>query len=272
MDSLKLFKTKIDELENLPDKPKTFWYVSAGQDFRGLVFLSQFHIDHIKKHNGRELINPDLFVFNCLGFEVTQLREKLDNGEKTIYKDDHVVINVINYINLPLKEELIEKHVNTNHINFDHITYPEKGKEAFYLEVKITGKSYSEVKKLLYFEYENISFFNNVILQNFFEIMYLCNIREGCGFGGCKKSIIQHIYEDGAPLFYSDKGFKPLFNLLFTDFTSSIFKEIATKNSVFSAQNKYIRYYIKDKKITCNDNETKIEYYDDCEIFRIKYK
>jgi hypothetical protein len=47
--------------------------------------------------------------------------------------------------------------------------------------------------KVLYFEAENIDFFNKIILSDFFETSYLCATREGMGVWNHKKSIIDHI-------------------------------------------------------------------------------
>lgn len=52
MKSGRIFKQRVEELERLSDNPTIFWYVSAGDDFRGPNFLTDFHIDFVKKHQG----------------------------------------------------------------------------------------------------------------------------------------------------------------------------------------------------------------------------
>jgi hypothetical protein len=75
-----LFVNRVAELDELPVKPKVFWYVSAG-DFRGPVF-DTISYRSWSKASWKRFGKPDLFVYNCLGPEVQDLRIKLSSGRR----------------------------------------------------------------------------------------------------------------------------------------------------------------------------------------------
>lgn len=246
MESQKLFVNRVAELDELPVKPKVFWYVSAGDDFRGPVFLTQYHIDHEARHHGRDLEKPDLFVYNCLGPEVQDLRIKLSSGRRVeLFNDGGTSIVAKNYKIVDLNED-IDFYVNPDYIEVGHIRDTTNQKKAFYFELEIISRNYTETQKILYFEAENIDFYNKIILSDFFETYYLCATREGMGFGNCKKSIIDHIYRDAQPSFYSERGFKPKYGILFYDFTNSLFQEEIVDSLLLSATEDHV-HYICDK-------------------------
>lgn len=278
MDTTKLFKKKVNELESLPEKPKVFWYVSAGKDFRGPVFLTQTHINHLLNH-GRDFIKPDLFVFNCLGPDVEELRQILSNNKQYVFRNDGLTrIIGRNYTELPLNDKI---NFNINHEYIDPLSTQYLGnninnlaqnRPPFYFELEITGtisgQEYTEVQKILYFEAENINFFNNIILGNYFEVLYLCATREGCGFDGCIKSIIEYIYEDHNAQarphnpFFINSGFKPKYNIVFTDYTLKLFKDnINNNNEILKVEWEY-NYYISEENFRGSQSEI---------IFKLNY-
>jgi hypothetical protein len=61
-------------LNTLPIIQKSFWYLSAGDDFRGPVFFSQHHLEQGGRHHGKIFSKPDVFMYNCLGNEIKELR------------------------------------------------------------------------------------------------------------------------------------------------------------------------------------------------------
>lgn len=270
MDTQKLFVEKSAKLEELSIKPKIFWYVSAGADFRGPVFLTQYHIDHEKKHHGRELQKPDLFVYNCLGPEVQKLKNQLSMHRSVVLFDDRGTrIEGKNYEILKLNNN-INFQVNPAYIIEDHIENTTTHKEAFYFELEISFNNiYTETQKILYFESENIDFFDKMILSDYFETLYLCATREGLGFGNCRKSIIEYIYGDSHPSFYSDRYFKPKYNILFTDFTLGKFKEAIVDSEILTATENYVNYIQENQDDFFSTNK----YYDkpDSIVYKIDY-
>lgn len=246
MESQKLFVKRVAKLEELPEKPKVFWYVSAGDDFRGPVFLTQYHIDHEARHHGRDLEKPDLFVYNCLGQEVEDLKSKLSRGRTVeLFNDGGTRIVANNYQVLDLNED-VNFQVNPDYIEVGHVLDSTKQKTAFYFELDIINRNYTETQKILYFEAENIDFFKKIILSDFFETRYLCATREGMAYGNCKKSIIDYIYRDAQPSFYTVNGFRPKYNILFDDFTNDVFQNAIVDSLALKAKHKY-GDYIRDK-------------------------
>ena len=260
MDTSKLFKNQVTELETLSNKPTVFWYVSAGDEFRGPVFLTQHHIDHLSRYNGREFIKPDLFVYNCLGEEVKDLRKKLSQGRVDLSVDDITKIEGVNYQSLSIRDDL-GFHIDQEYINLA----PDSGSEAFYFELIITGEEYTETQRVLYFEHENIDFFNKIILKNYFNVKYLCATTEGIYGGRCMISIAQHIYKDTQPLFFTDIGFKPNYFIGAGGTTTGAF-ESGTKNSEIVSVTKDYGDYIWKKS-----NKDPKESWKDAIIYKLDY-
>jgi hypothetical protein len=260
-----LFISKIEELELLPKDPKIFWYVSAGADFRGPVFLTDCWIQHELKHHKKKFVKPDLFLYNCLGPEVRELKEKLINGRVELFNDGRTNIFGINYRTLDLNRNIIHYYINPNYIESgavvqDHEFMLRRGNEAFYFELKISWDDNIEYQKIFYIEIENINFFTEVILRGPFEVVYLCATKEGCGIGGCKKSIIEYIYKDSAPLFFSDRGFRPKYNIIFNDFTKDVFDQVIKNSKVISVRKKYGEYILESNRFSPDSTIYKVEY------------
>jgi hypothetical protein len=261
MDSLRLFSERLPALESLPEIPSILWYPSAGVDFRSPVFLTKHHIDFEKKHHGRNFKNPDLFILNCMGPEVVELRAKLELGGELVLLNDHSTkILARNYQSLKIRED-INFQINPDFIDTEALNlYDYHTNFAFYFELEVSGENYSETQKILYFECENIDFFNQIILSNIFETTYLCATREGIAWGRCRKSVIDYIYLENQPSFLINRGFKPEFNILFTDFTRVIFEEAANNSDLLSIKTNYGRYISKSDGFSNDSVIYKIAY------------
>jgi len=247
-----LFKQEHEVINQLPEKPKVFWYVSAGDDFRPPVFLTDTKIDYFRKNENRQLPKPDLFVYNCIGHETKKLFENLSSSDKPVLFDDRGTrITGRNFQHLTLKEEIQQSALNKNNIQSYTVDHFDKI-GAFYFEVVLEDRDKIETQKILYFEYENFHFFQDVILKSAFDVNYLCATREGIGFGGGKKSIIELIYKEGFPDFYYDQGFRPKFVLTFRDFTDNMFCDSIYKSENFCAKKDFVPY-IRDHN---NDIDT----------------
>lgn len=258
MDTLQLFTERVPELEALPSQPRVYWYPSAGKDFRGCVAFTDYRIQHEKKHHGRKYSKPNLYVYNCLGAEVLELKEKLSQGDVVLWNDQSTRIMGKNYRSLQLRND-VNFEINPDYIDTENMSLNDfETDRAFYFELEISGLNYSETQKILYFEAENIDFFNQIILTNIFQTKYLCATREGLAWGNCKKSIIDYIYLENEPHFFTDHGFMPSFNILFNDYTKEMFVE-AVRDS-FSV----VPYY--GKFISESDDFT-----DDSVIYKLCY-
>ncbi|NOU60585.1 hypothetical protein [Marinifilum caeruleilacunae] len=223
--------------ENLAEHPKTFWYVSAGTDFRGPVYLTDFHINHQLKYHREKLEKPELYLFNCLGSEVKQLERKLKRKNKTefiLFEDEFTRIKAIDYIPVKIDRERLNYSISDEFIVSDHVqdplTYQENDAFLLNIEIESLSENFKETTKIIYLQMENINCLQNVILnEKAVDVQYLCATREGNGFGNCKRSIIKEIYEHEDH--YQSQGFDPDYVITFTDFTEPLFLEkMASKN------------------------------------------
>ncbi len=259
MNTLQLFTEKVPELESLPSKPKVYWYPSAGKDFRGCVAFTDYRIQHEKKHHGRKYSKPNLYVYNCLGAEVLELKEKLSQGDVELWNDHSTRITGKNYRSLKLRND-INFEVNPDFIDTENLSLNDyQTDRAFYFELEVSGENYREIQRILYFEAENIDFLNKVILKNIFDIQYLCSTREGLSWGCCKKSILEYIYSDNHPHFFLEYGFAPEFQIISNNYTKDIFED-ATQNSELSAVPHYGKFISESDSFTNGSVIYKIAY------------
>ena len=178
-------------------RPNVFWSVSAGKDFRGLVYLSDSRRDN-KLSQGIILEKPDLYVFNCLGSEFSEIENSFVNQDP-VFEDKKTQIIINKFIKIKQNRHLIPLAINPQYVSISHTDPMQKGYDGALIQVKIqsTVTDYSEIKWVLYLENENINILHNIFYRKgFFSIMYLCAAREGLGCGGCRRSILEHITED----------------------------------------------------------------------------
>lgn len=263
MDFLTLFETAPSVLKGLPKRPKVFWYVSAGEDFRGPTYLTNHNIEYEKRQHQRHFVKPELFIYNCIGEEPSCLIENLSKGETILYQDNLTEIKGSKFKSLTLASDLKltvdEKYIEKSRLSKKIDIY-----KAFYFELIITGKDYQETQKVLYFQNENINFYENVMKQPYFETIYLCATRQGTSFGGCKKSILTHIYKENQISDLIRSNFKPKYIISFgNSFDKIVEYELAFSQNVSIKKN--YGNYIQEKTISNNRNRlqsiiTKIDY------------
>ena len=262
MNTRALFQHAVPELENLPQNPKILWYVSAGADFRSVSFLSDRHINNQRKHHGRELSRPDLFVFNGLGKDTDTLISNIrNNNHYEIFSDHSTRIVASGFRALQLNDSIEEQLIISSGYFSESGDYLQReGTQVSFFKVTVASEGESDTFNFLYFEHENIDFFNKIILGNHFQVEYLCATREGMGWGNCRKSIVDHVYKDGAPTFYIDRGFKPKYLILFNDFTRDIFIEAASHERHFTCKSDYANYPFENIENNRDATVFKLEY------------
>lgn len=260
MTFLDLFEKPVKELEKLPNNPKVLWYVSAGNDFKPTVFLTDFNIKREKSKHNRNFIKPDLFVYNCIGDDVNKLRENLKNNS-VLYQDERTKISGKNFKTLNLKKKFMVE-INPNYIRLDEGGMSESTADAFYFELIIEGEDYQEKQPVLYFEHENIDFFEKVIRKKYFDINYLCATREGTSFGNCKKSILQHVYLERDSNKLIEEGFKPNYIICFKNPRSEHFKKSIESNSIIEYEEDFGQYIYENPKLSTPKSI----------IYKLKYK
>ena len=155
------------------------WYPSAGLDFRDVLELSNpiykelpdlfIHTDYKPDWS---LENPVFETFN-LG----PINNEFDNNFDFIIDD---------VFELELTE-LIRYSVNANYVDFPNDA-PRLPK-VFLLYVSVNHDGNTISKPVLYFVFENINFLDEILLKFKIKITHFVKVREGCGFGGNRKSI-----------------------------------------------------------------------------------
>lgn len=156
------------------------WYPSAGLDFRDVYELSNpiynqeipdlfIHTDYKPDWS---LENPVFETFN-LG----PINNEFDNNFDFIIDD---------VFELELTE-LIRYSVNANYVDFPNDAPLEP--KVFLLNVTVSYSGNIISKPVLYFVFENINFLEEILLKQKIKISHFVKVREGCGFGGSRKSI-----------------------------------------------------------------------------------
>jgi hypothetical protein len=144
------------------------WYPSSGNDFRLLSETS------------RTSTEPNLFVYTDYNINLV----KLTKGE--IFNDGKSYVTVSDIHELKFKRK-IKFSVSSDFVDFPDDA-PEEPK-IFFLDVTVESSLGIVKKPVIYFFMENINFLIEVLLKYKIEISHFVKVREGCGFGGNKKSI-----------------------------------------------------------------------------------
>jgi hypothetical protein len=109
------------------------------------------------------------------------------NLNEIVYTDTRTIVQIENKFELQLKNN-IQYHINPEYVDFPNDA-PDKP-TIYLLDITVNSNTLGEIKKpVLYFLFENINFLDEIILKNKISISHLVKVREGCGFGGNKKSI-----------------------------------------------------------------------------------
>jgi hypothetical protein len=169
-----------NELRKIENKTKKIaWYPSAGLDFRDLLELSNpiytettdlfIHTDY----------KPDWSLHNdrFANFNIGQVQNEFNI-------DVDAIINDVFELELT---QPINYSVNENYVDFPDDA-PNTAK-VFLLNVKVSHAGNTVSKPVLYFVFENINFLEEILLKYRIKISHFVKVREGCGFGGNRKSI-----------------------------------------------------------------------------------
>lgn len=161
----------LDSLQSLiGDYPNIAWYPSAGLDFRDLIEV-----------NRTEEIKSDIFFHT----DYNRNWVKLKLGEVFNDEQTRVAINCITELKFINK---INYEINQEFVDFPEDAYSEP--KIFLLDVQINSDSFGEINKpVIYFFMENINFLDEILLKNKIKLSHFIKVREGCGFGGNRKSI-----------------------------------------------------------------------------------
>jgi hypothetical protein len=173
-------QNRIEEHSNsLGDNPNILWYPSAGIDFRDILELSP---KRARDHRVTEL--PDLFIHTdykpCWGVDWL-------NSGGIVYDDNRTSVRIKNIFELQLIKKF-QYSINPEFVDFPNDAPIEP--TIYLLDILVTSNILGMVRQtVIYFLFENINFLDEIILKNNIPITFLVKVREGCGFGGNRKSI-----------------------------------------------------------------------------------
>jgi hypothetical protein len=178
---LKGVDTRSDnELKKIQNKTNNIaWYPSAGLDFRDLLELSNPIYKELPDLFIHTDYKPDWSIENPVfeTFNLGPINNEFDNNFDFIIDD---------VFELELTE-LIRYSVNANYVDFPNDA-PRLPK-VFLLYVSVNHDGNTISKPVLYFVFENINFLDEILLKFKIKITHFVKVREGCGFGGNRKSI-----------------------------------------------------------------------------------
>jgi hypothetical protein len=207
------------------DKPAILWYPSGGFDWFPLVGFSQgFRADLSPEIQA--LTKPDLFVYTCLEKELPDRVAGVILGSGVLFEDDKTLIHCLRPRRLRIDREQYGYEICGDYVEtFGEDLDPLRAVnfDALSTRVRLIDKQFGheEDLELLYILGENINFFNSVVCRGYAEVLHLCAIREGCGFGGGRRSIIEHVYQLNPQ---DAEHLKPETIVAFRDFTYDIIR------------------------------------------------
>ena len=241
---------------DLPDTSRVAWHVSAGMDFRSLVFFTK---GYLSSHPNTQGINlPSVHIFTCLSAHEKQLLTILESDNKELFRDKKTRICIKKY-------QLLRLHDAIQSLLTDPYPYSDSGIDGVFTELNAHGflaeveiqclqSDYRETVKLIYLFTENIKTLTSFVCMELVNVQNIIALNEGLAFGGCKKSIITHIFE---PPYYDllrSHGFSPeIFVIKSEGQANGSFKK-AIENGYIQSQIHpvsylYFRYYATVHKV-----------------------
>jgi hypothetical protein len=212
----------------------TAWYPNCGLDFRDLIELNKPHGDGYGKSDF-----PDLYIHT----------DYKPNWSRDVDPERPFSLGTVSYdssnasshrtmiremYDLTFSEKIQVDYL----VNSDFVDFPEDSllsPKIFLLMVDVKTKA-SMLRRIpvIYFVMESINFIDQVVLKHKISITHMVKVREGCGFGGNRKSITI------AYAFAPRIGFKYLFidSETHTDFslTAQLALKISNPLSCFDIQ------------------------------------
>jgi hypothetical protein len=205
--------------------PKILWYPSGELDFLPLGYYSRKFRQRFQDHIGH-IEEPELFVYTCLGPGLPKTIQYYFFRKRILLDNSDFLIEVVH-----ARRHHINRHFYKYQIDPDYIDFVELGLDpltsigfdAIFAKVRVTQKHDRKFEEfdLLYLLAENINFLEEVVRKRLVKVLHLCTIREGTGFGGCRRSVIEHAFEINN---YHRGLLNPQTIISFSDFTLDIIR------------------------------------------------
>jgi hypothetical protein len=124
---------------------------------------------------------PDLFIHT----DYNKKRVELKKGE--LFNDHKTVVIAKEIYPLSI-DPSVRYEINKNFVDSPQDAPQEP--EIYLLDLEIISNKLGKIEKpVIYFLFENINFFREVILEHGINVAYMVKVKEGCGKGGNIKSV-----------------------------------------------------------------------------------
>ena len=177
--------------ESLKDRTALLWYPSAGIDFRDVTESSTLH-----RLTGD---SPNLYIhtdYQLAGYALEANTTILHYPEGAFFKNSNTLplgaptseVTIEAAFDLELEPAYGESYcINPEYADnaVDAPTTP----SIKLLDVSFFQNGIRNTATVLYFGFENINFLEHILLKHHIKIPFFLKVREGCGFGGNRKSI-----------------------------------------------------------------------------------
>lgn len=163
------------------DVERILWYPSAGKDYRDVMEMTH---ERLALHQIPEA--PNIICHTDYAYRWTGLDR--DARCKTMHSNAHTTVRVIEKHPLVFTAGAnIRYQIRTENISGS----VETDKPIIYLlKLKIKSDTLGEIHAhVFYFIFENYNFLEELILKKRLAITHFVKVRQGCGFGGCRKCI-----------------------------------------------------------------------------------
>jgi len=157
---------------------RLLWYPSAGSDYRDLLYLNPAKSPDLGLHQ-----EPNIFCHTDYDFRYFR------NRADPLFQDGNTCIRIKELFELELRPGLpVDYRVSPYYATFtDHAA---RRPQILLLDLDIVSNQLGRFERsVFYFFFENYNFLGEILLKQDIEISHFVKIREGCGFGGCRKSI-----------------------------------------------------------------------------------
>jgi len=217
------------------------WYPSAGNDIRDLFEFSEGQA----KYYGMKSI-PNLFV------HTDYYRDFFDLDKKKVIKEVYPYLYRKDFRRVSDFYDYVNKRHNVVHffikdiyklrlkrrfpVSYDFTPGKYHGsltnyspEEILLFEINFASKHGNSKAYLLYFFFENFNFLSEILLKYNVKISHMVKIREGCGLGGCYKSIslaYSLLSVLGVKYLYAD------WEVHFDPYTDTILYELVRKHGI----------------------------------------
>jgi len=160
------------------EEEKILWYPSSGTDYRDILEVTAPRLLlHGIKEPPNIICHTDYFA------------KWIDLDKEILHKDERTTVQVVGRCNVLLRPEAKVIY----QINPKHVDFPDEAPihpTIYFLKLKINSNILGEItSNVFFFLFENYNFLEQIILKNRIRITHFVKVREGCGFGGNRKSI-----------------------------------------------------------------------------------